>query len=79
MHPSENARVIIRQFDSYDPERIYQIVREALIELDLRPSGRTLLKPNLVATGDMFEHAYTRPEFTEGALRALQVRDAGMT
>ncbi len=65
-------RVIIRQCDSYDPERVRTIVREGLRELGLSPKGRTLVKPNLVAAGDQFPHAYTRPEFGEGVLRALK-------
>jgi uncharacterized protein (DUF362 family) len=65
-------RVIIRHCDSYDSERIRAIVREGLKELELCPSGRTLVKPNLVAAGELFPHAYTRPEFGEGVLRALQ-------
>ena len=77
MHPNQDARVIIRHCDRYDSERIRVIAREALEELGLRPFGRTLLKPNLVATGDLFRHAFTRPEFTEGVLRALQDRDDG--
>ncbi len=40
-------------------------------ELGLAPKGRTLVKPNLVAAGDMFPHAHTRPEFVDGVLRAL--------
>ncbi len=68
-------RVIIRHCDAYDPERIRSIVREGLVELGLTPHGRTLVKPNLVAAGDAFSHAYTRPELGEGVLRAL--RDVG--
>src|SRR5262249_24736384 len=48
---------------------------EGLEELGLKPAGRTLVKPNLVASGPMFPYAYTRPEFGEGVLRAL--RDVG--
>jgi uncharacterized protein (DUF362 family) len=77
MHPSQKPHVIIRHCDSYDPEKIRRIVREGLDELGLRPFGRTLLKPNLVASGELFPHAYTRPEFTEGVLRALRDRDDG--
>jgi uncharacterized protein (DUF362 family) len=77
MHPARHPRVIIRHCDSYDPQRIRQIVREGLEELGLRPRGRTLLKPNLVAAGPLFEHAHTRPEFTEGVLLALKDRDDG--
>jgi uncharacterized protein (DUF362 family) len=77
MQPAQDARVILRHCDSYDPERIRRIVREGLEELDLRPYGRTLLKPNLVCAGELFEHAHTRAEFAEGVLSALRDRDAG--
>ncbi|MDP9151335.1 MAG: DUF362 domain-containing protein [Myxococcota bacterium] len=65
-------RVILRSCDSYEPSHIRGIVREGLQELRLVPTGRTLVKPNLVAAGDLFRHAHTRPEFGEGLLRALQ-------
>ena len=77
MHPTQTPRVIIRHCDSYDPARIRTIVREGLDELGLRPFGRTLVKPNVVSSGPLFPHAYTRPEFTEGVLRALRDRDDG--
>jgi len=47
-------------------------LRDGLLELGLVPKGRTLVKPNLVAAGDMFPHAHTRAEFVEGLLLALQ-------
>jgi uncharacterized protein (DUF362 family) len=75
MKPAAEPRVIIRNCQGYDPETIRAIVREGLDELGLKPSGRTLVKPNLVAAGKLFPHAHTRPEFGEGVLRALQ--DAG--
>jgi uncharacterized protein (DUF362 family) len=77
MHPAQGARVIIRHCESYDVETIRKIVREGMEELGLRPHGRTLLKPNVVAAGELFEHAHTRVEFTEGVLRALQDRNDG--
>ncbi len=77
MQPAKNPKVIIRHCESYDAEQIRRIVREGLEELGLRPRGRTLVKPNLVATGPLFQHAYTRPEFSEGVLLALQDRDEG--
>ena len=73
MDPNATApHVIIRHCDSYDAERIRTIVREGLRELGLVPHGRTLVKPNLVAAGEQFPYAYTRPEFGEGVLRALK-------
>ncbi len=68
-------KVILRSCREYDPEAIRKIIREGLEELGLRPFGRTLVKPNLVAAGPLFPYAYTRPEFGEGVLRAL--RDVG--
>jgi len=68
-------RVILRHCDSYDSVRIRTIVREGLEELDLRPMGRTLVKPNLVIAHEMFPHAFTRPEFMDGVLGALRDRE----
>ncbi len=68
-------KVILRSCRDYDPERIRAIIKEGLDELGLKPFGRTLVKPNLVAAGPLFPYAFTRPEFGEGVLRAL--RDVG--
>ncbi|WP_437717543.1 DUF362 domain-containing protein [Sorangium sp. So ce448] len=57
--------------------KIRGIVRSGLEELSLRPHGRTLIKPNVVASGAHFPHAYTRPEFIEGVIGALKDRDDG--
>jgi len=65
-------KVILRSCREYDPEKIRAIVREGLQELGLKPFGKTLVKPNLVAAGPLFPYAFTRPEFGEGVLRALQ-------
>ena len=64
----------MRSCSEYDPERIRKIVNEGMETLDLRPFGRTLVKPNVVASGDYFPHAYTRPEFVQGVLGALKDR-----
>jgi len=69
--------VIIRRCPDYDVQRIRTIIREGMEELDLRPTGRTLLKPNVVAAGPMFPHAHTRAEFMEGVALAVRDRDAG--
>ena len=69
--------VILRACSSYDVAKVRTIVREGLDELGLRPTGRTLVKPNLVASGRLFTHAHTRPEFFEGVLMALRDRDDG--
>ncbi len=64
--------VILRDCPTYDVERIRAFVREALRDLGLVPHGRTLVKPNLVAAGEMFPHAHTRAEVAEGVLLALK-------
>ncbi len=69
---ASEPRVIIRHCAEYDPQKIREIVRDGLNELGLKPTGRTLVKPNLVAAGPLFPHAHTRPEFGEGVLRALK-------
>ena len=74
------ATVIIRHCPVYDPQLIRGIVRDGLEALDLRPHGRTLVKPNVVTSGDYFPHAFTRSEFMEGVLLALKDRaDGSMT
>ena len=64
--------VVIRQCDRYEVDQIEQYVSEGLSLMQLTPHGRTLIKPNVVASGEHFPHAYTRPEFTEGVARALK-------
>ncbi len=75
MKPTAQPKVIIRHCPEYDAEAIRAIVRDGIRELGLKPFGRTLVKPNLVAAGKLFPHAHTRPEVGEGVLRAL--RDVG--
>jgi len=77
MKIASRPRVIIRRCPSYDVAKIRSIIREGLEELDLRPHGRTLLKPNVVASGPQFPYAFTRPEFVEGVLLGLKDRDDG--
>ncbi|MCU0681231.1 MAG: DUF362 domain-containing protein [Polyangiaceae bacterium] len=66
--------VILRDCPDYDAARIERLAGEGLDLLGLRPFGRTLIKPNVVASGPRFPHAYTRPEFVEGVARALASR-----
>ncbi len=75
--PTDRPKVIIRHCAEYDPERIRVIVREAMEEMDLRPYGRTLVKPNLVIADKLFPFAYTKPQFADGVLAALRDRDDG--
>ncbi len=72
--PAAPPTVIIRACPTYDPARIETLVGEGLDHLGLRPFGKTLLKPNVVTSGEKFPNAYTRPEFVEGVLGALKTR-----
>jgi uncharacterized protein (DUF362 family) len=72
MKTAAPPKVILRFCDKYDVPTIRKIISEGLEELNLRPFGRTLVKPNLVASGSVFDHAYTRAEFTEAVLLALR-------
>ena len=48
--------------------------------LGVYPSGRTLVKPNLVMPhARFFSGCYTRPEFMDGLLDALKARGNGIT
>jgi uncharacterized protein (DUF362 family) len=69
--------VIIRACATYDVQRIRGIVRDGLEQLGLRPEGRTLIKPNLVASGQLFTNSHTRAEFFEGVVLALKDRNGG--
>jgi uncharacterized protein (DUF362 family) len=77
MDPNKSApKVILRDCSDYDVETIRRIIREGLEELGLRPHGRTLVKPNIVSSGPLFQHAHTRVEFIEGVVLALRDRAA---
>jgi uncharacterized protein (DUF362 family) len=66
-------RVLIMRCDQYDPERIAGIVKEGMEELDVRPTGKILLKPNVViAHPEIFPHAFTRREFLDGVIAATK-------
>ena len=75
MKPTATApRVILRNCPEYDAQFIRRLVREGMDELGVKPFGRTLVKPNVVSSGPLFEHAYTRPEVVEGVLMAIKDR-----
>jgi uncharacterized protein (DUF362 family) len=66
-------KVLIMRCDSYDAQRIGGIVKEGMEELGVRPSGKVLLKPNVVlAHPEVFPHAFTRSEFLDGVLAATK-------
>ncbi len=73
------AQVILRDCREYDPDRIAGLIGEGMDALGVRPRGRTLVKPNtVIAHRRYYPHAFTRAEFLEGLLLALQRRGEGM-
>ena len=74
MSTNEKPIVIIRHCDDYDSDNIRDLAVDALDQMNLRPTGRTLIKPNVVASGPFFPYAFTRPEFVRGIYQALKTR-----
>lgn len=68
-------KVLIMRCDGYDPHVIGGIIKEGMEELGVVPTGKVLLKPNVViAHPQLFPHAFTRKEFLDGAIRASKAR-----
>ncbi len=66
-------KVLIRRCDEYDSEKIAGIVKEGMQELGVIPSGKILLKPNVVlAHPEVFPYAFTRKEFLDGVITATK-------
>lgn len=80
----EKQKVLIMRCDRYDPDLIAGIIKEGMAELGAKPSGRILLKPNVVlAHPDVFPHAFTRKEFLDGVIsatkhHALEIKEIGV-
>ncbi|NQU07442.1 MAG: DUF362 domain-containing protein [Candidatus Abyssubacteria bacterium] len=70
-------RVIIRKCEEYDPAAIEGIVRESMQDLAEKPSGRILIKPNVVvANTGYIHHAHTEPRMVEAMVNVLRGREA---
>ncbi|MCD4715118.1 MAG: hypothetical protein K8R45_00085, partial [Desulfobacterales bacterium] len=75
----DKHKVLIMRCEEYDPDKIAGIIKEGMEELDVRPTGRILLKPNVViAHPEIFPHAFTRKEFLDGAISATKARPEGV-
>ncbi len=76
----KDHRVIVRRCERYDQDRIMDIVRESMAQLDFRPAGKIFVKPNVVFStknGKYGSTAYTDPSVVGGALLSLS-RAAGV-
>jgi len=73
-------KVLIMRCDSYDPEIIGGILKEGMEELNIVPTGKVLLKPNVViAHPEVFPHAFTRKEFLDGAISAAKEKSKNVS
>ena len=73
-------KVLIMRCKDYDPDRIGGIVEEGMQELNVKPSGKVLLKPNVViAHPEVFPYAFTRKEFLDGVITATKARGEEVT
>ena len=72
-------KVLIMRCDDYDPDKISGIVKEGMKELGVKPSGKILLKPNVViAHPEVFPYAFTRKEFLDGVISATKAQAQGV-
>ncbi|MBW1706738.1 MAG: DUF362 domain-containing protein [Deltaproteobacteria bacterium] len=75
----DKHKVLIMRCEEYDPDKISGIIKEGMEELNVRPTGRILLKPNVViAHPEIFPHAFTRKEFLDGTISATKARAEGV-
>lgn len=68
-------RVLLRRAEAYDPAAIASIIKDGLAEFGLtgKVQGKVTIKPNVVmAHHKVAPSAYTRPEFLNGLLTALE-------
>jgi uncharacterized protein (DUF362 family) len=73
MQMEKEHKVLIQRCDEYDPVKIAGIVKEGMQELGVTPTGKILLKPNVVlAHPEVFPYAFTRKEFLEGVITATK-------
>lgn len=69
-----DARVLIRRCEEYNPDTMLEIIRQGMKDLGYTPSGNVFVKPNVVFAskeGKYGSTAYTHPDLVQGALTAL--------
>ena len=72
----KKRRVIIRKCEEYDLFTIAGIIREGVQDLGEKPSGKILIKPNVVtANTDYVHHSYTEPRMIEAMVNVLRARE----
>jgi len=77
----EKRRVIIRKCDSYNVPLMEGIIKEGIEELNEKPHGRILIKPNVVCSTQIVKAAHTHPTVVEAMVNVLRRinKDADLT
>jgi uncharacterized protein (DUF362 family) len=72
-HDAKERKVIIRQCDAYEKNRIHTIIQEGIDELGLKPQGKILIKPNIVtANKEYIHHSFTEPTMLDAMVDTLR-------
>jgi uncharacterized protein (DUF362 family) len=71
----KKRRVLLRKCETYSPSTVEGIIGESLEELQERPAGRILIKPNVVCSTALVQSAHTHPSVIEGIVAALRRLD----
>lgn len=70
----KKRKVILRRCETYDVSTLQRVLSEALEELGATPSGKILVKPNVVCATPLIRTAYTHPALVEAVVLALRAR-----
>ncbi|MHA1982964.1 MAG: DUF362 domain-containing protein [Candidatus Hodarchaeales archaeon] len=69
---ADNNQVFLIDCTNYDPREIKNKILEGIQALNIKFNGRVTIKPNVViAHKKAAPHSYTRPEFLEGLILAI--------
>jgi len=69
--------VIIRRCETYDASIIEEIIKDGIEELKENPSGKILIKPNVVCSTPVVQSAHTHTSVVEATVNALRRMKAG--
>jgi uncharacterized protein (DUF362 family) len=76
----KKEKVLIFRCADYDPDRIAEVIGKGMDELGIVPTGRVMVKPNVVIAHKRYmPNAFTRPEFVDGILSAVKARGRDVT
>ncbi len=65
-------KVILRKCAAYDVSAIEGIIKEGIEELNEKPQGKVLIKPNVVCSTQIVQAAHTNPVVVEAMVKVLR-------